>query len=94
MRQSPGTGLKVTDLLARPVPKFRIVSPAGNASLRTGRAEVKINVEAVRDPIKAIRVQVNGRQVEELTPDAGSGGFAPGERVLDVPLGKAATRCG
>ena len=54
--------------------------------MRGGRATVTIAVEAVPDPIKTIRVQVNGRQIEEQTPDIGSGGFSPGERILDVPL--------
>ena len=49
---------------------------------------MKIDVEAVPDPIKVIRVQVNGRQVDEITPEVGSGGFAAGLRTLDVPLGK------
>ena len=88
IRESPGTTFKLVDLLARPVPKFRIVSPAAGTSLRSGRAEVKIDVEAVRDPIKVIRVQVNGRQVDEMTPETGTGGFAAGLRTLDVPLGK------
>ena len=44
------------------------------------------------DPIKAIRVQVNGRQVEEITPPMGSGGFKAGERTLDVPLAKGQQR--
>jgi WD40 repeat protein len=88
IRDSHGTTFKLVDLLARPVPKFRIVSPAAGTSLRSGRAEVKIDVEAVRDPIKVIRVQVNGRQVDEITPEMGSGGFAAGLRTLDVPLGK------
>ena len=50
IRDSHGTTFKLADLLGRPVPKFRIVSPAAGTSLRTGRAEVKIDVEAVRDP--------------------------------------------
>ncbi len=88
VRESFGTTFKLADLLARPVPKFRIVSPAAGSSLRTGRAEVKIDVEAVRDPIKVIRVQVNGRQVDEITPEMGTGGFSAGLRTLDIPLGK------
>ena len=70
------------------MPKFRIVSPAGGSNQRGGRAEVKIDVEAVPDPIKVIRVQVNGRQVDEITPEVGAGGFTAGLRTLDVPLGK------
>jgi WD40 repeat protein len=88
VRESFGTTFKLSDLLARPVPKFRIVSPAAGSSVRSGRAEVKIDVEAVRDPIKVIRVQVNGRQVDEITPEMGTGGFSAGLRTLDIPLGK------
>jgi hypothetical protein len=88
VQQAPGTTFTLAELLARPVPRFRILSPAGGASVRGGRADVKIAVDATPDPIKAIRVQVNGRQVDELVPPIGSGGFSPGERILDVPLGR------
>ena len=37
--------------------------------------------------MKAIRVQVNGRSVESITPDIGAGGLA-GEQTFDVPLAK------
>jgi len=87
VRESPGTTFQLADLLARPVPRFKILSPASGATERGGRAIVKIALEATPDPVKAIRVQVNGRQVEERTPDIGSGGFKVGEEVLDVPLG-------
>jgi WD40 repeat protein len=86
--ESPGTTFKLADLLAKPVPRFRIVSPASGATQRGRRAEVKIDVEAVPDPIKFIRVQVNGRQVDEITPEIGTGGLDPGQRTLDVPLGE------
>src|SRR5262249_60875097 len=33
-------------------------------------------------------LMANGRQVEEQTPDIGSGGFQPGMRMLDVPLAR------
>src|SRR5262249_6237542 len=49
-------------------------------------ALIKIAIESTPDPVKAIRVQVNGRQVDDKTPDIGSGGFAAGEHLLDVPL--------
>jgi WD40 repeat protein len=86
VREAPGTTFKLADLLARPVPQFRIIEPLADAMQRGGRAGVKIAIEATPDPVKAIRVQVNGRQVDEVTPDVGSGGFGAGERVLDVPL--------
>jgi hypothetical protein len=33
-------------------------------------------------------VQVNGREIGDVTPDIGSGGFAAGERMLVVPLAR------
>src|SRR5262249_56610849 len=56
-------------------------------SLNEGRALVKTAIEAVPDPVKVIRVQVNGRNVDAITPVIGTGGLA-GERTLYVPLGK------
>ncbi len=86
VREAPGSPLRLTDLLARPVPRFRILAPRPGATARGGRSTVKIAIEATPDPVRSIRVQVNGRQVEERTPDIGSGGFGPGEHSLDVPL--------
>jgi WD40 repeat protein len=88
VREAPGTSFKLADLIERPVPRFRIVAPAADAGGSGGRASVKIAIEATPDPVRLIRVQVNGRQVEEQTPDVGSGGFGAAERVLDVPLAK------
>jgi WD40 repeat protein len=86
VREAPGTSFKLADLLARPVPRFKIMSPAGGSMQRGGRGSVTIDIEAIPDPVKLIRVHVNGRQVEEQTPDVGSGGFGAGERLLTVPL--------
>ena len=36
----------------------------------------KIAIDATPDPVRLIRIHVNGRQVGEETPDIGSGGFA------------------
>jgi WD40 repeat protein len=88
VRESPGTTFKLADLLARPVPRFKILAPRADEAQRGGSAVVKIAIGETADPVKAIRVQVNGRQVGEETPATGSGGFGAGERVLDVPLGK------
>jgi hypothetical protein len=87
-REAPGTSFQLSDLLARPMPRFRILSPSPGSTERGGRTTVKIAIEATSDPVKLIRVQVNGRQVDEETPDIGSGGFAAGVRILDVPLAK------
>src|SRR5262249_42494756 len=88
VRESPGTTFTLADLLERSVPRFRIVAPAADAIQRGGRATIRIAIEPTRDPIKAIRLQVNGRQIVEETPDIGSGGFGPGARTYDVPLAK------
>jgi WD40 repeat protein len=88
VREAPGTTFRLADLLARPAPRFKIISPQEGSKSSDGRALVKIAIETTPDPIKAVRVQVNGRQVEEETPDIGSGGFGAGERILDVPLAK------
>ena len=86
VRQAPGTSFKLADLLARPVPRFKIVTPLSGSTQRSGRTSIRIAVEATPDHVRLIRVQVNGRQAGEQTPDIGSGGFGAGERVLDVPL--------
>jgi hypothetical protein len=86
VREALGTTFQLVDLLALPVPRFKIVAPLAASAERGGRSAVQIAIEPTLDPIKAIRVQVNGRQVEEQTPDVGSGGFGPGLRALDVPL--------
>jgi hypothetical protein len=86
VREARGTTFKLGDLLARPVPKFKIVSPSSDVIQRGGLANVKISIAATPDPIKVIRVQVNGRQVDEVTPAIGSGGLGAGDRSFDVPL--------
>jgi WD40 repeat protein len=88
VREAPGTTFKLADLLARPVPRFKILSPLADEVQRGGRAVVKIAIEATLDPIKAIRLQVNGREIGDVTPDIGSGGFGVGERLLIVPLAR------
>jgi WD40 repeat protein len=88
VRGAPGTSFKLADLLSRPVPRFRIASSLSGSVQQGGRATVKLAIEAMPDPVRLIRVQVNGRQVAEHTPAIGSGGFVAGERPLTVPLAK------
>ncbi|MGO9171026.1 MAG: PDZ domain-containing protein [Rhodomicrobium sp.] len=87
VKEAYGTNFKLSDLLAKPVPRLRIVSPAPNTALRGGSASLEIALEATPDPVKAIRIQVNGRQVAEHQPDKG-GGFTPGALTFTVPLAK------
>jgi WD40 repeat protein len=88
VREAPGTTFRLADLLARPVPRFKIMSPLADELQRGGRAVVGIAIEATPDPVKAIRVQVNGREIGDVTPDIGSGGFGADERMLVVPLAR------
>lgn len=88
VQQARGTTFQLADLLKRPVPRFSVLSVTSGRDDRSGRAILKIRIDETPDPVKAIRVQVNGRQIEEQTPDVGSGGFEIGEHVLSVPLGK------
>lgn len=87
VKEAYGTNFRVADLLTKPVPRFRIVSPAPNAALHGGVAGVKVVLEPTPDPVKTIRIQINGRQIAEEMPAQG-GGFAPGPQEFAVPLAK------
>jgi uncharacterized caspase-like protein len=69
------------------VPRLRIVSPAQNAALQGGSVQLEIALGATPDPVKLIRIQVNGRQIAEHQPEKG-GGFASGTLTFPVPLAK------
>jgi WD40 repeat protein/uncharacterized caspase-like protein len=88
VQEAPGTSFNLADLVALPVPQFRLVAPQAGSNVNGERVGVMIAIESTPDPVKSIQVQVNGRQVEKDTPDVGSGGFGAGERLLDVPLSR------
>jgi hypothetical protein len=50
VRESPGANLKLTDLLARSVPQFKIGVPAANAIASQGRTAVKSSSRPPRIP--------------------------------------------
>lgn len=89
VKEANGTNFKLGDLLAKPVPRLRIVPPAANAIGSDGTAEIEVVLAATYDPVKLIRVQVNGRQIAERLPAQG-GGFQPGVQKFSVPLAKGA----
>ena len=89
VKQAPGTNIKLGDLLAKPVPRFRIVSPAANATLTGGSAQLDLALEETPDPVNLIRLYVNGVQVDARQPEEGQGpGFKPGPLTFNVPLAK------
>jgi hypothetical protein len=48
---------------------------------------VKIALDATPDPVTRIRIQVNGRQLDDFLPKSGPR-FEPGEHEFNVPLAK------
>jgi WD40 repeat protein len=86
-KEAQGANFRLADLLAKPLPRLRIVSPKPNAALAGGSVNLEILLEATRAPVKLIRIQVNGRQIAEHQPEQG-GGFAPGALNFTVPLAK------
>jgi WD40 repeat protein len=92
VKEAHGADFKLTDLLAKPVPRLRIVSPETQATLRGGHALVTVELEATPDPVKLIRIQVNGRQIAEKQPPEGRAGFAAGALMFEVPLAKGTNK--
>ena len=84
VRQAPDADFKIADLLTRPVPRLRIVSPEADASMSGGHAQVTVELEATPDPVKLIRIHVNGRLIASKPSE--KDGFKPGRLAFDVPL--------
>jgi hypothetical protein len=88
VRTSHGTEFKLSDLLARPAPHLRILSPAADSAVNTaGSVAVKLALDATPDPVTRIRIQVNGRQLDDFLPENGPK-FEPGGLEFNVPLAK------
>jgi uncharacterized caspase-like protein len=85
VRQAHGADFKLADLLAKPVPRLRILSPEAGATLKNGRAQVTVELQPTPDPVKLIRIQVNGVQVPLPKRDEL---YEPGSYSFDVPLAK------
>jgi len=92
VKEARGADFKIADLLAKPVPRLRILSPEADATLKGGHAQVRVQLEATPDPVKVIRIQVNGRQIAEKLPQEGAPGIPPGTYLYDVPLVKGANK--
>jgi WD40 repeat protein len=87
VRGAHGTEFKLTDLVTRAVPHLRILSPASPLLAKTsGEAAVKIALDATPDPVIRLRIQVNGRQLDDVLPGSGRATFPAGEQTIKVPL--------
>ena len=84
VKEARDAGFKIADLLTRPVPRLRIVSPEADASVSGGHAQVTVELEATPDPVKLIRIHVNGRLIASKLSE--KDGFKPGRLAFDVPL--------
>ena len=88
VRTSYGTGTGLADLLARPAPRIRILSPAPGSTVTAANSiPVKIALDPTPDPVTRIRIQVNGRQLGDYLPQNGPA-FEPGQYIFDAPLAK------
>lgn len=63
VQQSAGTAFKLDELLKRKPPQLAVVSPAENAEVSDANAIVKVRVQSPGDPVSALNVYVNDREV-------------------------------
>jgi hypothetical protein len=86
-KEMPGVSFDPYGLMTSPVPKLQIVTSHSGNSIQGGFAQIEAAIAATPDPVKVIRIHVNGRLVAEQLPEQGAG-FAPGKRTFDVPVNK------
>ena len=83
--EAPGADRSIEDILARNLPKLELLSPRIGATVQGGAATLAVSLSPTDDPVKLIRVSVNGIQLPDQQPKQGTG-FAPGRVELGVPL--------
>jgi WD40 repeat protein len=87
IQRSAGIDFSLGDLLVRKPPAFTIASPREGEHAKTTPADVRLQLDPSNEPIEAIDIFVNGRQV--TTPELRSRAFSvpkPLERDLKVPI--------
>ena len=90
--EAMGADFKLDNLLNKPAPRLRILSPESDVPQRGGHSEVTLDLEATPDPVKVIHIQVNGRQIADEMPPEGRGGFDAGKLTFRVPLAKGVNK--
>jgi WD40 repeat protein len=85
MAEAPGADRSIGNILARSLPKLALISPRIGSTQRGGSANVAVSLSPTDDPVKLIRVSVNGIQLPDLQPEQGAG-FAPGKLEVTTPL--------
>jgi len=85
VREATGAGFKISDLMSQPVPKLKIKPLPPGFAAQGGSVKIEAVLGETPSPVKAIRIQVNGRQIAERLPERGAG-FKPGTQSFTVPL--------
>jgi Caspase domain/WD domain, G-beta repeat len=85
VKEAPGSGVTVEGVLSRSLPRITAISPQTGATVRGGSVKLAFNLSASKDPVKLIRISVNGTQLEDLEPQS-SGGFTPGRLESSIGL--------
>ena len=86
VRDAPGTDFTLADLVQRPIPRFAISGTSPMLSAKPGYGSVRVTLAATPDPIKLLRVYVNGRRGSSIYARTPSGGFPAGSQDIEVPL--------
>lgn len=78
-------GFKPKKLDTQPLPRIAIAGPAEGAGVSGGSATLRLVLENSPDPIRELRVRVNGRMIGSLPPTAGNV-FASGPLSVKAEL--------
>ena len=92
VKEAHGADFKLADLLAKPVPRLRIVSPAADAT-STGGSRASDGRARRHARSGEAHPHPGQRPPDRRAAAAGPGaGFAPGKHTFDVPLAKGANK--
>lgn len=86
IREAPGTDFTLADLIARPVPRFAITGTEAEVAAKPGYGAVRVTLADTLDPVKLLRVYVNGRRAANVIAKTAGGGFPAGDMTVEVPL--------
>ena len=86
IKEAYGGSFVLSDILKRPPPRLSVKTDNKGVVVRGDRAAITVVLSNTPDPVKRIRIQVNGRQTADRVPGLDSGGFQAGEYAFDVPL--------
>jgi WD40 repeat protein len=95
VKEAHGANVTIAELLATPVPRLRILAPEAHMTLSGGHVQLKVDLVSRPDPVKIVRIQVNGRQVTEITLPRSESAVAPdipNTLSFNVPLSRGSNK--